>query len=195
MSLTEAQVEIANQAVVRIGAKTFTYAIQTSNEAVKCNLLFEPTRKSLLRSFEWNFASARAALTAEITGPDFEYTYRYKLPSDFLRLFKKKGLYSEYPRKIEGDYLLTDDDAAQIKYVRNITDPAKFDPLFTEVFVLTLAKKMIPPLAGTKSNPLQESVLMDLREAMFRAKAVCRSENDETIDTTWNSSRYGTGII
>jgi hypothetical protein len=62
MSLTAAEIVVCNQALDKFGASNFTYARQTSNEAVKCNLHYSQTRDALLRSFEWNFASARSQL-------------------------------------------------------------------------------------------------------------------------------------
>lgn len=64
MSLTEAEVSLCNQALDRIGSKNFTYAVQTGVEGVKCNLIYEQTRDTLLRSYEWPFASDRLALVS-----------------------------------------------------------------------------------------------------------------------------------
>src|SRR4030043_2361618 len=60
--MTEAEVVLCNQSLDRLGAATFTYAAQTSNEALKCIRHYEQTRDALLRSFDWPFASARAEL-------------------------------------------------------------------------------------------------------------------------------------
>ena len=190
MALTEKEIVICNQSLLSIGAEQFTLANQASNvQGEKCNLFYSQTRQALLRSFEWNFASKRKILTSSTT-PDFGYDYQFKLPDDFLRL-KTKGLYSGDPRVIEGEYLLTDDDAPEIKYIRNVEDPDEFDPLFTEVLILTLAKKLIPTIAGTKSESLTKDVARDLKDATKRAKAVCGVENDLETEQTSNEARYG----
>jgi hypothetical protein len=288
--LTEAEVEIANQALDKLGANTFTYAVQTSNEAVKCDRHYAQTRDALLRSFEWNFASARAELvllqtltldlmpmpvnwtvgtvitgmtsgttatiiavtsfneyeiaylsgdftvgeiitdgTAEqlywegqplywegdfllwwdsgndyvcTTGypvvaniaPDFGYNYQYVLPVDFDR-FKRIWRRRFQHWTIEGNRLLTDDDSVNAEYIRKVTDPTEFDPLFTEVLILLLALKMVNPLAGTNAVALIQNLKQELLEATKRAKAVCRAEIDDSGRSSWNLARYSSGII
>lgn len=192
MSLITEEVTICNQALDRIGSTNFTYTVQTGVTGIKCNTHYEQTRRAVIRSFEWNFASARKILSAETSTPDFEWDYQYKLPSDFLRM---KGLYSRYDFEIEGDLLLTNDTEVEIRYIKDVTIPADFDPLFTEVLVLTLAKKLINPLAGTKTTQLKEDVLRDLNIATVRARAVCRAESEDRGRSSWNLARYGSGII
>lgn len=65
MALVQAEVNIANKALGRIGAKQITLASCTANsrpEDVQVNLHFESTRDMLLRSCDWNFAVKRLAL-------------------------------------------------------------------------------------------------------------------------------------
>jgi len=256
MSLTEAEVEIANQALDKIGAKTFTYAIQTSNEGVKCNLHYEQTRKALQRSFEWNFANTRIKLAASwatatsyttdqyvwesdylfkcgtahistefpleivyyegevvyyegvpviwITGevtwtlyntrPAFQYSYQYALPADFDR-FRNLWRRTHQHWTIEGNLLLTDDSEVDALYVKKVTDPDDFDPLFTEILILQLALKLLHPLAGTKTSTLKQGLQWELVEALKRAKAICRAETEDAGRSDWNLARYGSGII
>lgn len=67
MSLTEAEITICNQSLDRIGSANITYVTQTTNEALKCITIYEQTRNSLMRSFDWPFASARKELVAIYT--------------------------------------------------------------------------------------------------------------------------------
>jgi len=65
MALTQAEVNLANMALGRIGAKQITLASCTANtrpEDTQVNLHFEHIRNALLRSCEWNFAIKRLAL-------------------------------------------------------------------------------------------------------------------------------------
>lgn len=65
MALIQAEVDLANQSLGRIGAKQVTLASVTANtrpEDVQVNLNFEQTRDSLLRSFVWPFARVRLRL-------------------------------------------------------------------------------------------------------------------------------------
>lgn len=65
MSLIQAEVDVSNASLGKIGAKQFTLAVQTSIEGVQANLHFAQTRDSLLRSFEWSFAKTRIAIVSD----------------------------------------------------------------------------------------------------------------------------------
>lgn len=72
MALTAAEIVVVNQALARIAAKQITLAAQTGIEGVYSNLFYEQTRNSLLRSFEWPFASARIELVDDwVTATDY----------------------------------------------------------------------------------------------------------------------------
>jgi len=65
MALIQAEVDLANMSLGRIGAKQITLASCTAGtrpEDVQVNLHFEQIRDTLLRSCEWNFAVKRLAL-------------------------------------------------------------------------------------------------------------------------------------
>lgn len=64
MALTQAEIDLCNVAADRIGAGIFTLANQASNVVgLVCNRNYEKERKALIRSFEWNFARKRVALS------------------------------------------------------------------------------------------------------------------------------------
>lgn len=194
MSLTTEEVVVANQALDRIGSKNFTLAVQTGVEALKCITIYPQTRDALLRSFEWPFASARKTLSPEVNDPEFEWDYRFKLPDDFLRYKSDYGLDDSYAVDarftIEGNYYLTNNDEVDLLYIKKVTNPDDFDPLFTEVLILTLAKKLIPALAGTKNPGLVESVSRDLDAALSKARTVCRQETNTSGRSDWRQARH-----
>jgi hypothetical protein len=210
MALSETK--ICNQALARIGAKRindFSDSSESSNEAIHCRTHYEQTRNALLRSHWWRFASDRATLSADTTDPDFEWTYQYDLPSDFLRM---KSIYEDNntPRKnsiysyaLEGNKLLTDESAIQIRYIKKVTDVTEFDPLFIEVLVLQLALKLVMPLSQDKvlRREIQDELYGTPRQSgvMSRVRAMDRQET-ETIgrnaQRTWNDARVvGIGRI
>lgn len=64
MALTALEIEICNTALDRIGASIFTLSNQaTSVTGLACARHYEKTRDSLLRSYEWPWASTRAILS------------------------------------------------------------------------------------------------------------------------------------
>ena len=182
---------ICNMALARIGAKRINdYEADTSLEAIQCQTHYEPLRDALLRGHSWRFASARATLSADPTAPVFEWDYKYALPADCLRV---EGLYdatSTYA--VEGGWLLTNDDSADLWYIRRVTDPGQFDPLFAEVLVLQLALRLVMPLSQDKvvRRELQE----ELAALVARVRTVDRHETSlgyNTALTTWIDARTG----
>jgi hypothetical protein len=264
MSLTAAEVTVCNQSLDKLGAAVFTYALQTTNEALKCIRHYSQTRDALLRSFEWYWAKARVDLVlintlaldstpsgawavgdtltgassgvtctilevtsttvyvvaylsgtftdgeiisngtysrdcgagypvvAEDTPDNTYWEHQYQLPTDFLRLVQSRH-YHRYT--IEGKRLLTDESTFHIHYIKKITDPADFDPLFTEVLILQLALKLVNPLAGVGTQALKQDLKQELATAMSRARAVCGAETNTTGRSDWLLARYGSGKV
>ena len=199
MSLSASEVVIANQALDKMGGTTFTFAVQTSVQAVKCILHYGQTRDSLLESFAWKFASARVVLARNTNTPAFEWAYQYILPTDFLRLKSIDEITDaneiEDRSTIEGNMLLTNEDTASIRYVRKITDTTKFSPLFTELLINQLALKLLHSLAGSGPGmmELRESILKETNILNARVRAVEKSQVNVTGRRDWNQARFRTG--
>jgi hypothetical protein len=156
--LALSETHICNMALGRIGAErivSFDDASEESVEAIQCRLHYAQTRDALIRSHWWRFARARAILSANTTDePLSEWDYAYDLPTDFLRMKKPyEGVVSgetelEYTYSLEGKQILSNESSMKIRYIKRVTDPPSFDPLFVEVLVLQLALKMLIPIAG-----------------------------------------------
>ena len=169
-------VDICNNALIRIGSKTITSLSDGDKVANACNAIYEQTRDMLLRQHLWNFSIKRVVLASEETTPGFGYDYSYPLPSDFIRA---KELYqSSYPYKIEQSAILTDDASANLTYIARITDVTKFDPLFTEALIISIAIRLSYILIG--SNTREQSLKEELKQVMFLAKQV--DGQDDTPD-------------
>ena len=282
MSLTELEVDIANQSLGKIGAKLMAYADQTTRQGVQCNLYYEQTRDSLLRSFEWQFASTRLALVAEWvtdtiyttdqyvwqdsllykcivahtsdvfatdltsadwtlvstisawgTGTDYtvgEYVatnallykclvahtagtfatdlasedwilvsvkpvnvfgYNYDLPADSLRLLQVLDD-TNITWRPETNTILTDETELDIRYIDTISTTTEWDPLFTELLITRLAKKLLAPLAGSGSgtSSLREDLNTEIFTLLKSIRAIGRQENrGNTEKDTWNEVR------
>ena len=195
--------EICNMALGRLGAKRindYDDASDTKPEAIQCRLHYEQTRDALIRSHWWRFARARATLSANATDPDFEYDYAYDLPVDFLRMKKPYEAYGVtellYTYSLEGKQLLSNETSMDIKYIKKVTDPNQFDPLFIEVLVLQLALKMVMPL--TQDKVLRRELHEELygtpqqRGLMARVRVIDKEETNTTSrKPTWNDTFAG----
>jgi hypothetical protein len=180
---------IANQALARIGASRINN-IDTgeTTEAIQARTHYETTRDSLLQSHLWRFALARATLSEDTETPDFEYDHQYILPTDCLRVIGVYDTTNTYV--VEGDRLLTDDDSVEIWYLKRITDPTQFSPLFIECLVLQLAMKLVPPLSEhpTLRRELQEEYLRLIMQVRTINLQETNTRGRADLDT-WNDAR------
>lgn len=186
MALPASKTDICNLALSRIGAKSVTEAQITANTDVRaqhCNRHYEQTRDALQRSHWWRFASDRATLTATAT-PSFEWDTAFTLPTDFLRM---KSIFEDnnttnktslLPFALEGSTLLFSETTCQIRYIKQVTDVTKFDPLYTEALVLKFGLKLIPPLAGVGSAG--RALLKEIKDELFERGGVM--ERIRTVD-------------
>lgn len=191
MALPESKTDICNLALGRIGSKTVTTAQLTDSTGViaktgviapHCNRNYEQTRDALLRSNDWRFATERARLVKGSTPPFGEYESSFKLPNDFLAKIsiyddnEPDGVY-QYKYKIEGKKILINESSCDLNYIRRITDVKEFDPLFTEVFVLSLALKLVMPLSQDRA--LYREIKDELyKEVMPKVRTIDKQETN-----------------
>jgi hypothetical protein len=193
--------EICNQSLGRIGAKRINnLETDGSPQAIQCRLHYEQTRDALIRSHYWRFASTRVMLSQDTIDPEGdEWDNQFILPSDMMRA---KSVYdgvqtrnSRFSYALEGDRLLTNEGSIDFRYIKRITDPTKFDSLFIEVLVLTIAKKLVGPLAGANVK-LSQDVKQDLVPLMKQVRANDRQETNtrgKADRHLWNDARFFTG--
>jgi hypothetical protein len=192
---------ICNMALDKLGAATIVdLDTDESPQAQKCRTHFEQTRDALVRSHYWRFASARAKLSKDTVDPDFEYDSQFILPTDFMRFKtlyvdnRSPSLTTKITIAIEGDRLLTNETAINMRYIKRVTDPTKFDELFTEVLILKLALKLVA-LAG--ANPkMTQTLAGELARVMPSVRAVDRQETNNVgrdVHVPWVEVRVSGG--
>ena len=190
---------ICNMSLARIGTTRITNIdTGTSPNAIQCRTHYEQTRNALTRSHWWRFASDRETLAQDATDPvGDEWDNQFILPNDFLAM---KSIYEnrfsdENYRSyaLEGQRLLTNESTMEIRYIKKVTDPTKFDPLFVEVLVLQLALKLTAGLGKTDPK-LATEIKDELRLLMPSVLALDGQETNTTGQYdlgTWNDARYG----
>lgn len=152
--MATSEVTICNLALGKLGAGTIIDLDEESTEARVCRLHYAQTRDEVLRSHRWNFAIKPETLVKSATPPTLWWAFQYALPTDCLRVLemnawdmsKRHGVW-----EVEGRYLVTNADTAQIRYIRRITDCNLFDSLFVEALALRLASKIAMPVNGSSS--------------------------------------------
>ena len=76
-----------------------------------------------------------------------------------------------------------------LKYIKRVTTVAKFDPLFTELLILVLAKKFITALAGTNAKLLTVDLKEDLKKTLTTVRTFVLQENNTSGRHDWLIAR------
>lgn len=115
---------------------------------------YDQARRHVLEDHPWKFAGKRIELLAESTAPLFEYTTKYQLPPDFVRLnrigeswFDPEGDY-----EVEGDFFLCNiESPLKVVYGWDLKDVTKFSPKFITTLSYALAAFMAFEITGNAS--------------------------------------------
>ncbi len=92
------------------------------------------------------------------TGPLFEFTYRYALPSNYICLIKINDIdIIKFPHIIENGELLTDEVPVKMNYCKQITDSTIFDADFDQLLAAYLSSQLAYSITNSKS--LQEKAI------------------------------------
>lgn len=171
--------DICNRALIKIGKATIRdINTDESPQGTLCRAVYDAMLVELLRQAEWNFAITRQDLNVDASGtPLWEWSYRYILPT-IPPVIKILGVESEQPYAIEGQYLVSNEATEALKYIGKIDDPERYDPLFTEAFVLRIASEIAFTLTS------QTTLVDKLTQAYLFALANAKNYNDQDTNQT-----------
>jgi len=158
MSLSE--VQICNLALLKVGNLSITSLEDATKEGRACKIYYPPLRNELLAAHPWNFAMSRADISAQLaTTPAFQWDYAYTIPGDCLRVWELWGTDAEWV--VEGGELLTNqDEEIYIRYIKLITETARFSPSFENCLSVRLGAELAGKLADDKN--LRAALLQEL---------------------------------
>jgi hypothetical protein len=187
-------VDICNRALSRVGDTRITSLTDGTKQATACNSAYEHIRDEVLRSHPWNSAIARASIAKLSDAPAFGYDDQYQLPADCLRVVEVYD--SRLPWVVEGDVILSDDGSPlKIRYIKQETDPNKYDPLLLSAIAGRLALELVEEL--TQSNTKRERALQEFEVIMSTARRADAQEQSSMPfeEDDWILARVsGTGI-
>jgi hypothetical protein len=188
-------VEVCNLSLLRINQSSISSLQDDSLQAKACELNFDQSKSSLLSQYNWTFAIERAVLSeVPLDSPPatimLEYSRRFALPAEFLRLIAVYNSMNQKliaingqrpPYVIEGNYILTDYNNCKIKYVRNLDMISAFSPLFIDAFVLDLAIRLtkffndssayLQQLEAEYAQILEKAKISDCQQTMLEGIA------------------------
>jgi len=171
------EVEICNRAIDKVGGNSIVSLTDNTEEARILNRNYAGVRDYLLRTDTWNFAKAKQTL-AELTPPDFGFAKAFQLPTDWLRNVEINGdCDGKLQFDIVGDQLHTDEDSINLVFIQRITDPTKFDVLFTQQLIDELAKVLAYPV--TQNRSMRQDMAGEALTTGVVAKAVNGQDSHE----------------
>jgi hypothetical protein len=161
MAAITSKTEIANLALDMIGAGTLADIDENSNEAKKVRTYYANSLATVLRAGQWSFAIKRAALVRDAADPAFGWSYRFPLPTDCVWLIdfnSQEANAGTDPRfTIENNYVLTNDETGNARYVYLNDNPATYPPDFVTAFSTCLASLICVPIS--RDAQLAQSLL------------------------------------
>lgn len=120
----------------------------------------------------------------------YGYAYSIALPSDCIRVLRVNDYMLKPEWRIEGQRLLTDEDAVELKYIYDVTDYTTMPIDFYECLALYLAIDVCLPLTQSdeRKNQLQQEFQRMLSKARHSDATEDSAEELEAND--WIASRY-----
>jgi hypothetical protein len=109
MALTEKE-RIFNIALGHAGDYVITEGQTNTKEYLVCDRFYDNARKRTLKAHLWNESTTRVIIPEETYGPIFEFTYKYALPTDHLKILSinQEG-FDFLLWEVENGYIVTDD--------------------------------------------------------------------------------------
>lgn len=163
MAESFAAVNIANNALYRLGEKPIVSFEDNTPKSDLCKALFASNRNILLSWQAWPFATVRQPLARLSATPPSDFTYYYGLPTlpelirvididlDLRRLEYQREVYVNPADPLQQrGVIATDADAVVMRYV-GVTSEAVWSPLFVSTLEIFLAASLAPMITGKAS--------------------------------------------
>lgn len=159
------KVDLANEALLLLGANTITSFADNDPNAVLVNRFYEGEKDALLRSHRWNCAVTTANLASLVDTPIIDWEFKFNLPTDpyCLRVLDVRTVTGDIKLdfEIQGRELLTEESTVDITYIKRITDASQFDSLLYQALVFRMAWKLSFPITRSSGVMQQMAQLYD----------------------------------
>ena len=135
-------VSICNSALIKLGEEPIISLTDSGKAAKLCSNRFEYCKDYVLGLHPWKAVRARAVLAPSVTTPLFGYTKKCPLPTDILRVHfvtDSSGRVVEDGWTVEGDFLLANQSAVYLLYLRKLDDLSDIPEYLAELISLYLA--------------------------------------------------------
>jgi hypothetical protein len=180
------KVDIANEALLMLGANSITSFTDNDSNAVLVNRFFDGERDAVLRSHRWNCAITTANLASLATAPIIDWAFKFTLPTDpyCLRVLDVRTVSGDIKldHAIQGRELLTEESTVDITYIQRLEDTTLFDALLHQAIVFRIAWKLAYPI--TRSHTVMSQMGAMFESIVREARTIDSQEGTpETIVT------------
>ena len=182
------ETQIFNAVLDRLSEESILSTTDEKAVARWLNRNYPLQRDVLLQRHPWNFATARLQLAASLTKPAFEWSFKYLLPEDCLRVMPVtadgKRNSPPIPYVVEGIYIMTNKSPPlNVRYIFRQTNPATFTPVFIDLLVQILAANFAYWMTGKANFSSSSLILPAARSSKLPASTaskVCRKSRTTT---------------
>ena len=180
------KVDLANEALLMLGANSITSFTDNDSNAVLVNRFFDGERDAVLRSHRWNCAITTANLASLATAPIIDWAFKFTLPTDpyCLRVLDVRTVSGDIKldHAIQGRELLTEESTVDITYIQRLEDTTLFDALLHQAIVFRIAWKLAYPI--TRSHTVMSQMGAMFESIVREARTIDSQEGTpETIVT------------
>lgn len=147
-------IDICNMALSHLGeGETIADLEEGSVNADRCGVYYPTALEEMLERHDWSFATVRATLALLSDDTGTAWTYCYAVPASYVRAIAvihpeakdNDDQAFEVETIANGDKVIyTNVEDAVLRYVKRVTDTAKFSPLFR----VALSRRLAGYLAG-----------------------------------------------
>jgi hypothetical protein len=189
--------QIANSALVKLGANTLSSLSDSTREAQAAAQRIVPIIHNMLRSHPWTFAFRFVSLAPLVAPVVEQWTYTFQIPTDCLRI-RSLTTGGSFPSaittyEIVGDKIYTNESDLFIRYVSTVVESIESPPAlpddFAEAAAAMLAYDIAPSV--TSSLPMREDLyaLHSRLLAAARFNGSVENPSMSTNSTAWLDSR------
>lgn len=187
--MATSETEIANSALILVGADRINALSEDNQRARLCNEEYPKELRALLYSHPWNFAIKRVQLASVVAAPEFGYDRKFQIPSDCLRVLAIDSEGEKY--EIENGYVHCNEATLKIKYISSSVTPIQFSMAFEDALAHRLAAKIAYAL--TQSSTLTDALYKKADEKESLARTYDAQEGQglaSVVADDWFNARF-----
>lgn len=191
--------DICNVALSHIGISKEIGNVTTeqSAEAKACRRFYDLSRESVLKDYNWPFATKIAALNMVEESPNDEWLFSYRYPTDCLYArrilsgFRDDTEATRVAYKItqdsQGILIYTDKENAELEYTINTSNEDLFSSDFKVALSYRIAHYIAPRLTAGDPFNLGEKAMQKYMIEIGRASANAFNEDKSSLPLTTES--------